>query len=102
MGILLWIAEYWFELLQTVGIIGGLIFTAYTVRRDSKEREISNLFAIKQQHGDLWRELYDRPKFFRVLKKDIDLNAAPVTDEEALFVKLLILHLDTVHRATEA
>jgi hypothetical protein len=97
-----WVAEHWFELLQTVGIIGGLVFTAYTVRKDDSERQIANLLAIKQQHREIWKELYDRPKLFRVLKKDVDLSAEPVTDEEGLFVKLLFLHLDAVHRSKQA
>ena len=38
----------------------------------------------------------------RVLQKDVDLKSKPVTDQEWLFVKMLILHLDTVRRAMNA
>jgi hypothetical protein len=38
----------------------------------------------------------------RVLKHDVDLNKEPISDEEWLFVKMLILHLDTVRRAIKA
>jgi hypothetical protein len=34
-----WILEHWFDLLQTVGIVGGLLFTAYAVRKDERGEE---------------------------------------------------------------
>ena len=97
-----WIAQHWFDLLQTVGIVGGLLFTAYAVRKDERGRRILNLIYINQQYSSIWRELYERPELSRILKKDVDLNKEPVSNEEQLFVKMLILHLDTVRRATKA
>jgi len=97
-----WIATRWFDLAQTFGIIAGLLFTAHTVREDEEARKIANLIAVKQQYREIWQELYNRPQLFRVLKKDVDLKEKPISDEEWLFVKMLILHLDSVHRATKA
>ena len=97
-----WLEGHWFELLQTAGILAGLFFTAYTVRQDERARRITNLLSIKQQHREIWREQYERPQLFRVRKKDVDLKIEPVSDEEALFVTLLILHLDTVYRAIKS
>lgn len=97
-----WITQHWFDLFQTAGIIGGLLFTAYTVRREGRARKISSLIALKQQHLDIWKDLYEKPKLFRVLKKNVDLSKHPITDEESLFVKFLILHLDTVRRAMDS
>ena len=97
-----WVAQNWFDPLQTLGIIGGLAFTAYTIAKDDKARKIANLLAIKQQHREIWRELYDRPKLLRVLKHDVDLGIEAITDEETLFVKFLFRHLDAVHRANQA
>ena len=102
MGVSPWIAEHWFELIQTIGIICGLLFTAYTTRKEERARKIGNLVAIKQQYREIWKELYGRPKLSRVLQRDVDLAKKPISDEEGLFVKLLILHLDTVHRAMKA
>jgi hypothetical protein len=96
-----WIGQRWFDLLQSVGIIGGLLFTAYAVRKDEKGRRILNLIYINEQYGNIWHEFYERPQLSRVLKKDVDLNKEPVSNEEMLFVKMLILHLDTVRRATK-
>ena len=94
-----WLAANWFDLLQTLGIVVGLLFTAYAFRKDEKGRKIGNLIAINQQHHEIWRELYDRPDLARVLKKEADVNNAPITDAERLFVNSLILQLSIVHRA---
>jgi hypothetical protein len=92
-----WLAANWFDLLQTLGIVGGLLFTAYAIRKDEKGRKIGNLIAMNQQHHEIWRELYDRPDLARVLKKDADLNSTPISDAEKLFVNSLILQLSTVY-----
>lgn len=94
-----WLAANWFDLLQTLGIVGGLLFTAYAIRKDEKGRKIGNLIAMNQQHHEIWRELYERPELARVLKKEADVNSAPITDAEKLFVNSLILQLSTVYRA---
>lgn len=91
--------EHWFDLLQTLGIVGGLLFTAYAVRKDERARKISNLIAVKQQYREIWEKLYWHPALFRVLKGDLDLKSQPITDEEWLFVKLNIFNLDTIYRS---
>lgn len=93
-----WLEQHWFDLFQTVGIVSGLLFTAYAARKEDGSRKISNLIAIKAEYREIWKQVYKRPQLARVLKADVDLNAEPISDEEFLFVKLLILHLDTVHR----
>jgi|SRR2546429_3617918 len=97
-----WIAEHWFDLLQTVGIIGGLLLTAYTLRKDEKARKISNLIAINAQYQRIWNEFYACPMLRRVLRTDVDLGKEPISDDELLFVKMLLFHVDTVRRATDA
>jgi hypothetical protein len=102
MGLLIWISTRWFELLQTSGIIASLLFSAYAMRRDEQARQISNLAAFKQDYTQIWNRLYDRPELSRVLNRDVDLTRHPVSTAEWLFVKLLIVHLDSVHRAMRA
>lgn len=102
MEIFHWVAEHGFDLVGVVGIIASLLFTAASFRKDDRSRRISNLIAIKQQYRDVWQEFYDRPNLARVLKGDVDIANEPVSDDEFLFVKLLILHLDTVFRAMKA
>ena len=98
MGEASWIAEHWFDFIQTCGIIVGFLLTAYTLRKDEQARQVTNLVVANQQYREIWQQLYNKPGLFRVLKMDADLAVQPITDEEALFVRLLILHLHSVHR----
>jgi hypothetical protein len=102
MGASQWIGEHWFDLIQSVGIIASLLFSAYTTRKDERARRIGNLIAVNDEYRHIWREFYGQPRLSRVLKHDVDLNKEPISDEEWLFVKMLILHLDTVRRAIKA
>ena len=102
MDILPWLGQHWLDLVESAGIVGGLVFTGITVRKDDRAREIDTLISVEEQYKEIWMALYERPQLSRVLKPDLDLSRRPVNDEEGLFVKLLLLHLDTVHRAMEA
>ncbi len=102
MGIFDGFATHWFDLLQSAGIIGGLLFTAYSIRKDNQARRISNLNAIADRHREIWQDFYSRPQFSRVLDAKVDLSKAPISQDEELFVNLLVVHLDSVHRAIKA
>lgn len=97
-----WLLEHWFDVAQTAGIIGGLLFTAQTIRKDEKARAISNTIALNEQYNHIWHELYERPELGRILQKDVDLNGHPVSNDETLFLKKLFLYLDVVRRAMQA
>jgi|SRR6266850_5346183 len=94
-----WFSVHWFTLLQSAGIIGGLLFTAVSLRIDAKVRRVGNLIAVTHEHRDIWTQLYKRPELWRVVDRDLDLEQAPPTAEEELFVNFLILHLASVHEA---
>lgn len=76
----------------------GLLLTAYTIRKDERARGIANLLAVHERYDHLWGRLVENPQLARILKKDSDVNRAPVTDAEFRFVKMLFLHLDTTRR----
>jgi len=100
MAVSAWLAQHWFDLLQTVGIVGGLVFTGYAVIKDERARVVGNLISIQDQYVRIWKMMIEQSQLARVLKKDLDLKSHPITDSERLFVQLLIVHLDTVRRAT--
>jgi hypothetical protein len=97
-----WLSAHWFDCLQIIGLVGGLLLTAYTIHKDARARQISNLIALNQRHDDIWRTFYERPQLSRVLEHGVDLSKQPISDEESLFVTMLFLHLDTVRRTAKA
>ncbi len=101
MGVFDWIAQH-SDLLQNLGIISGFLFTAHSIRREGEARKIGNAMEMTQHHHTIWKQAYERPELSRILDKGADLETKPLTNEERLFVTLLILHLDVVHRAMKA
>ena len=97
-----WVSGHWFEMLQTASIVIGFFVTAHTIREDTKERKIQNLFAVTAAHRELWSNLYKYPHLARILSNAVNFDAAPPTMEEELFVHLLILHLRASFKARNA
>lgn len=99
MGAIHWLGEHWFDLFQTVGIVGSLLLAAYTAWKDERARRIGNSIAINGQHRTLWKDIYEHPQLTRVLEKDADVAEIPISIGEELFVTSLVAHLSTVFRA---
>src|SRR5258708_5303031 len=99
MGVLAWSSDNWFILLQSIGIIAGLVFTAASLRLDAKTRRVGNLMALTKSHPGIWSELYDRPELARVIAATVDLKQKAMTLDEEWFIRFVILHLNTVYHA---
>ena len=91
----LWLKENWFTLLQSLGIVSSLVFTALALRRDTKARVVSDILALTQHHRELWSEVHRRSDLARVLRKDVNLVAEPISDAEREFLKTVFVHLHT-------
>lgn len=97
-----WIAGNWVDLLQSIGLAASLSLTFWAMRRDTHSQRASNIIKLTEQHRDLWKELFARPSLSRVLKKKADLARDPLTDDESVFVGLLILHLNSTYVAIKS
>ena len=88
-----WINDNWFNLLNAFGIIGGLLFTAHSLRSETETRRIANLLTLVQNHRELWKEFINHPELGRILDSSVNLDAHPVTTAETAFVTMMIQHL---------
>jgi hypothetical protein len=102
MEIFHWVSGNVYNLVEAVGIIASLLFTAASSRRENHSRQISNLLTLTAEHRDIWMALYKRPELARVLDARADLAKNPVTNEEALFITFLLLHLSATFRGMKA
>ncbi len=100
MEVFRWLGTNWFEALQSLGIVSGFLFTAHMIRRNTAVWQIANLIALGEAHHSIWKQLLERPELSRVRDHKADLDVAPLTVEERVFVTSLITHLSTVHRAS--
>lgn len=94
-----WLWTHGSNLLEAVGIVAGLCFTAVSYRDDTKARQVTNLLALTEQHREIWSRLAERRELARVLDASVDVKLAPPTLAEELFVNHLILHLSASFRA---
>jgi len=92
---LLWFQDNWFSLLQTIGIIGSLVFTGVSLRQETHSRRASDLLTLTEHHRDLWQEVYCRPGLGRIYAEEVDLISSPVTVAEERFLNEVIVHFHT-------
>jgi len=94
-----WIADNWVTLLNAAGVVGGLFFTAISLRSDTKSRKIANLLTMTTNHREIWMEFFKHPELARVL--DVSANPAkePVTPGEKEFVNIVFLHVSSVYES---
>ena len=96
-----WLSAHWFELLQTASILVGVFTAVHSIRADTKERRIENLFTLTNAHREIWSKLYEREELSRVLVPKVNLQFEPISHEEELFIHILILHLRAAFKARD-
>jgi hypothetical protein len=58
-----WLAENWFNLFSSAGIMGGLWFTAVSLRSETKTRRVANLLTITANYREVWKEFFHSPSW---------------------------------------
>lgn len=96
MGIWDWLANNSFNLLSAIGIIGGLGFTAHSLRSETKTRRVANLLTITASHREVWKIFLNDKGLARVRDPLADTIKQPVTEAERVFVTTVILHMSSV------
>jgi hypothetical protein len=102
MGGAAWFADNWFNILSSVGIIGGLWFTAFSLCAEARTRQIENLLTLTGNHRELWQSFALNPQLARVLDQSANVTKQPVSREEEVFVNLMIQHVNSVFHAIQS
>lgn len=97
-----WAQSNWFNLIQTAGIIGTVIFAGVGVHREAKAREVENLLTLAQHHRILWDGFAANPSLQRVLALQADTVKHPPTLAEADFLNRVFVHYQTGWRVAKA
>ena len=90
-----WLNENWFSLIQSIGIVAGLLFTGVTLKHDLRARRVSQYLTLATQHRHLWSALYRHPKLARLMDPKRDIAKEPVTKSEQAYLKLVFVHFHT-------
>jgi hypothetical protein len=97
-GLSSWTGQNWFNLVQTLGIMGSLLMTAEAARQNAKTREIENLLTISDHHRELWSGVRHRLGLERIFQESAKVLNAPITVEEDEFLNLATAHFLTSWR----
>src|SRR5882762_3069522 len=100
MEILSWVAHNWFELTSFL-LGGGVIFAGLSSRAETKSRRVTNQLLITQNHRELWSLYLRTPEVARVLNPSADVSHEPVTQQEEVFVVMLIQHMNSSYQAVQ-
>jgi len=95
-----WLTDNWFNIFSSIGILGGLWFTAISLHSETKTRRIANLLTVTSNYREIWKEFFHAPALARVIDPAADVTNQPVTPAEELFVGLIISHINSVFYAS--
>jgi hypothetical protein len=91
-----WMADNWVTMLNAVGVVGGLFFTAAALHSQTETQRVANLLTITANHREIWKEFFRRPELARVLESSVDLTIESIAPEERIFVNMVTLHTSSV------
>jgi len=94
-----WLSHHWFDILQTLGIVGGLLYSGLGFSLDRRMRRTELVLSLTDAHREIWESMIEQPELARVIDPNADAAAVPPSAAEARFVKLVLLHVCAVHRA---
>jgi hypothetical protein len=97
-----WVVENWFNLFQTLGIMGSLWLAAVAAHHSAKARDSENLLKISEHHRELWHEARQRPDLQRIFLTDESVFSKAPSVAEDLFLNEVILHFQTSWRIARA
>jgi hypothetical protein len=95
-----WLSTNWFELISTIGILASLWFTNASMRSATETQQIANLLTVAANHREIWKEFFRKAELARVLDPAANLLSHPVSQEEEIFVNLVLVHISNVYYAT--
>ena len=88
----------WLPLVQSAGIIGGLVFAGMNFRREGRAKRASNYVTLVQNYRDVWKLKIADPTLMRIFRTDLRASELSLSETEARFLSFLIFHLSTYHQ----
>jgi hypothetical protein len=95
MGILPWLQQSWFELIESAAN-GAELFNH---RRERLYQTVTNHIVFTQRHGELWRRYAADSQLHRIKNETVDLAVTPIALKEHQFVSEVINHLSDCFNA---
>jgi hypothetical protein len=81
------------QLIESGGIMVGLFFTGFALRADVRSRQADILVRLTENHRALWTYHDEHASLGRIFQRQADVEAKPVTPQEARFIQFFINHV---------
>lgn len=89
----------WLQILQSIGIIGGLIFTGISFLREGRAKRAANYLDLVKAHRELWTWQLEHPDLARLENRNVgDANNLKLSPIEAQFLRFRVFQLSIYHR----
>jgi hypothetical protein len=94
-----WLLAHLFEVIGTCGVVGGLYFNAVSLRANTREQRIKNLFTVTAAHREIWEMALERPELQNIFQDIQAGRSSAPTFAESRFIGFLIHNLAASYRA---
>ena len=94
-ALLPWAQDNWFTLLQTLGIVFSLVYTARSFRQGIRDQRTAQRLSLASHHRELWSSAHRESSLRRITADTADLITHPITVEEREFLLEVIYHFQT-------
>ena len=94
--------ENWFDLLQSIFIVVGFIFTYRATRHDMRSSRVEHLLQINESHREIWAKIYSNPELLRIKKTEVNLQESPITEAEKQLAIEVIIHIYSVYEPIQS
>lgn len=93
-----WVFRQGPQMIESGGIMVGLLFTGLALRADVRSRHADILMRLTESHRSLWMYHDEHPELRRIFDREADLKTQPMTDREARFIQYFINHVVVTFR----
>ncbi|MGB0861517.1 MAG: hypothetical protein ACPG19_01385 [Saprospiraceae bacterium] len=91
----------WFDLLQSIFILGGFILSFIATQNDIRSRKVEHLLYLNQSYREIWAKTYTYPELLRIRETDIDLKTNPITAPERRMIREMVIHIYAIYEAIQ-
>ena len=92
----------WMQLLESLGIVGGLLFSGMALRSDVRSRKIDNHIKLAEGYRSIWSLVFADSSLDRIRRKDVDLNLFPITPSEDRIARFVLQNVLLAFEARRA
>jgi len=89
---ILWFESNWTNLVQSLGVIASLLFTAISIRSNTRARQASDFLTLAERFNEVWSETGRNPSLHRIFDTECDLVEKPITAEEREYLNKIFVH----------